>query len=127
MASRTFIVTARSDGRGGFRPFGSYSSSAAGGKVNIGEKTYQIGRDGRVNIPKSIMEQYGRIGRDGRTRVSITFSSASGIDGWRDLSAIVSNPVETYADAQTGDVVSEYDYQAPRLLPYDVDDRSWSP
>jgi len=123
----SFIVAARSDGRGGFRPFGTYGASAAGGKVWIGNQRLTIGKDGRVNIPKAVMDRYGVKGSDGRMRVAITFSSSKGISGWKDLSAMVMTPGASQADALTGDLLTDVDWRLPALTPEDVNDRSWSP
>ena len=66
-----YIVRARSDGRAGMPMFGlstKQAKSFAGQKVHIGDREVTVGRDGRINIPKDIMETYGVVGDDGRRR-----------------------------------------------------------
>src|SRR5690606_41053304 len=73
-----YIVRARSDGRAGMPMFGlsgPRAKSFAGQTVYIGDREVTVGRDGRINIPKDIMETYGVVGDDGRRRVSINFAS----------------------------------------------------
>jgi len=122
-----FVVTARSDGRGGFRPFGTYSAKQAGAMVSIGSKSYKVGRDGRVNIPKAMMESMGILGADGRRRVTIEFASSKGIDGWKKLGAVVGKPPEHLKDATTGDILGRKLVMQDILEPYDSGDYSWSP
>lgn len=74
----TYIVKARNDGRGGARVFGlnpELTKKFIGKQFQIGNKSYKVTTDGRINIPKSIMNKYGIMGNDGRRRVSITWSS----------------------------------------------------
>lgn len=96
------IVVARADGRGGCKPFGTYSKEQAGSMVTIGAKDYKVTSDGRVNIPKSIMEEYGRKGTDGRNRIEIHFATESGKDYWKNVKTQIGKPVERYKDAKTG-------------------------
>jgi len=73
-----YIVRARSDGRAGMPMFGlsgPRAKSFAGQTVHIGDRKVTVGRDGRINIPKDIMETYGVVGDDGRRRLSINFAS----------------------------------------------------
>jgi len=127
MARLSFLVVARSDGRGGVRPFGNYGARQAGAKVWIGDRRLTVGRDGRVNIPKAIMDEYGSVGADGRKRVAVTFSSSPGLTGWKDLSAMVIPTGPEYDEGVTGDLVTTFDLSMPMLEPEDVNDRSWSP
>jgi len=125
-----FIVAARSDGRGGFRPFGSYGAPQRGASVSIGEHRYTVGVDGRVNIPKAVMEQYGVRGDDGRMRVAIEFASQAGADGWGDVGAVVSRPSALDKNAQTGSLagkISIFDPDFSALEPYDSGEYNWSP
>lgn len=98
-----YIVTQRADGRGGFRPFGSYSSKQAGATVEIGDRRYKVTKDGRVNIPKAIMETYGAKGDDGRFRIQMRFSTMPGKDGWKDVKAHIQKPDKSDAQKATGD------------------------
>ena len=125
-----FIVAARSDGRGGFRPFGSYGAPQRGASVSIGEHRYTVGVDGRVNIPKAVMEQYGVRGEDGRMRVAIEFASQAGADGWGEVGAVVSRPSALDKNAQTGSLagkISIFDPDLSALEPYDSGEYNWSP
>lgn len=146
----TFIVSQRIDGRGGIKPFGTYGTNQAGSKVDIGlqnkngsPKLMTVTKDGRVNIPKSVFDKVGIKGKDGRKRISITFSTAGGTDGWNDVKAIAQKPLSidknlnTY-DRQTkfrttkqqasgnGDI-SDLDYEGEELKPSDSGDYNWSP
>ena len=67
-----YIVRARADGRAGMPMFGlstKQAKSFAGQKVHIGHRVLTVGRDGRINIPRDIMNTYGVKGADGRQRV----------------------------------------------------------
>ena len=125
-----FIVSARSDGRGGFRPFGSYGKAQAGASVSIGERRYAVGVDGRVNIPKSIMQQYGVKGDDGRMRISVEFATQSGADGWSEVGGVVSRPSILDKNTATGAIAGKISVSDPSfaaLEPYDSGDYNWSP
>ena len=126
-----FLVVARSDGRGGFRPFGTYTASQAGADVTIGDGTYKVGKDGRVNIPRAVMEAVGIKGDDGRNRVVIEFSSAPE-SGGKQLAAAVSKPPESLRNAKTGDAGKVPDIDPVTLEDYvieprDSGDYNWSP
>ena len=125
-----FVVSARSDGRGGFRPFGSYGASQAGATVSIGDNRYKVGVDGRVNIPKSIMEQYGVRGDDGRMRVNVEFATQAGADGWSEVGAVISRPSILDKNSATGALAGRISVSDPTfsaLEPYDSGDYNWSP
>ena len=62
---RLTAVKARSDGRGGFRPFKNWREHV-GEYVEIAGEYFQIGKDGRVSIPARIMREFGTLGEDGR-------------------------------------------------------------
>ena len=96
------IVVARKDGRGGIKPFGKYGKKQAGAMVDMGGKKYKVTKDGRVNIPKKIMEKYGITGDNGRKRISINFSSTSGKKGWKQVAAVISEPDIASKDLKTG-------------------------
>lgn len=130
--NRTFtmpvVVVARSDGRGGIRPFGTFRKEQSGAKVAIGEKQYTVTKDGRVNIPASIFKQYGEKGNDGKLRISIGFSSEKGIDGWKFVSAVIVRPSEHDRNAMTGDKIRKFREDREKdLIPKDIPDYSWSP
>jgi hypothetical protein len=123
----TYIVSARNDGRGGIKPFGTYGKNQAGAKVDIGGKYYTVTKDGRVNIPKHIMDM-GTKGKDGRMRIDITFSAEKGKHGWRQVKTIVSNPLKADANKETGDKPSRFRMKnREELLPKDSGEANWSP
>ena len=121
-----FVVVAREDGRGGFRPFGTYNVGQAGAYVNIGDREYKVGVDGRVNIPKRIMETYGVTGTDGRSRVTIEFASKAGPDGWGEVAAAIGKPPDAFSEALTGDIVDRENWIVDTLEPRDTGDYNWS-
>lgn len=123
----TFIVRERSDGRGGIKPFNSYTSKQKGAVVTIGDKTIKVTSDGRLNIPASIMKQYGVKGSDGRYRIGIKFSAGSGKDGWKKVSAAIIQPDNKYKDAKQGSVITKPSHKANILVPSDAGDYTWSP
>ena len=55
-----FVVTARKDGRGLVRPFVD-GESHTGETFYIGGRGFKVTADGRVYIPKSIMERFGTL------------------------------------------------------------------
>lgn len=75
----SYIIKARSDGRGGARPFGlkpQVSKHFIGSMFNLGGKQYKVTTDGRINIPKKVMNDLGITGDDGRKRITMTFASS---------------------------------------------------
>ena len=62
---RLTAVKARSDGRGGFRPFRDWKNHV-GEYVEIAGEYFQVGKDGRVSIPARIMREFGTLAEDGR-------------------------------------------------------------
>jgi hypothetical protein len=126
MTANRFVVTARSDGRGGFRPFGTFRASEAGTPVTIGDKSYVVGADGRVNIPKSVMNKYGVSGADGRKRVTIQFASHFEDGDLVSIGAVVSGVHIDYANAATGEIETKPDLNAEVIYPADVGEYNWS-
>ena len=130
------VVVARSDGRGGIKPFGTYGREQAGAKVWIGEKQFTVTRDGRVNIPKNIM-QTGIKGSDGRMRISIGFRAPSlaegGKDRWKDVKSVVVKPSKEDKNAVQGSKITKFNLKRNKnkktrdLKPVDTQDYSWSP
>ena len=121
------MVTARSDGRGGIRPFGTYGKAQAGYSVQVGHQTLQVGRDGRVNIPKAVMERYGVLGDDGRRRIEVVFAwHRQGADV-PDVGATVATPTYEMRNAKTGDTARGFAEETNLLEPEDSRDYNWSP
>jgi len=121
------MVTARSDGRGGIRPFGTYSKAQAGYTVQIGGQTLKVGRDGRVNIPKAVMERYGIIGDDGRRRVEAVFAWHRQDADVPDVGATIATPAYDMRNAATGDTAVGFAEDEDLLEPEDSRDYNWSP
>jgi len=65
------IVVSRADGRGGLRIPAQHPKDFAGARFAIAGKTFAITTDGRVNIPKSIMQKYGSRMPDGRYALAV--------------------------------------------------------
>lgn len=124
-----FIVTARADGRGGFKPFGTFSKKQAGAFVTMGDRQYKVTKDGRVNVPKSIMDKFGVTGDDGRKRITMQFTTAKGKEGWKDVKAAIKKPVDDDKNASTGKVAVKHRVGKDReaLVPKDSGDYNWSP
>ena len=72
-------VVADSAGRGHIKPFGRFTSAQRGTIVEIGGQNYKVTSDGRVSIPKSIMERYGT--KDPVTGRSVVIARCSSKDG----------------------------------------------
>lgn len=115
------IVTARSDGRGGFSPFAKYGSAHAGEVVSIGGREARVSSDGRVNIPASIMRDVGVLGSDGRYRVAVE-TGARTDDGSTRIGLFVSTPPSGMAEAASGDVVPRKDAVSTVIFPSDVEE-----
>lgn len=60
MIMSRFVVTARKDGRGLVRPFVD-GEKHTGEPFYIGGRALKVTKDGRVYIPKSIMEEFGTL------------------------------------------------------------------
>lgn len=135
---REIIVTARKDGRGGIKPFGNYGKTQAGAMVDIGGKKYKVTKDGRVNIPKKIMNNWGIKGKDGRMRIAVDFSTkrstakrGGASNHWKQVAAVISTPGKESKDAKTG-AIALYDFDdigqpiSDELLPETDEDFTWS-
>ena len=72
-------LVADSAGRGHIKPFGRFSSAQRGTLVNIGGQNYKVTSDGRVSIPKSVMERYGI--KDPATGRNVVIARCSSKDG----------------------------------------------
>jgi len=124
----TFIVRERSDGRGGIKPFNTYSKKQSGAEVRIGDHVYHATKDGRVNIPKHIMQEYGVKGTDGRLRIGIQFSTKAGVDGYKHVSAVVKKPPASLKDAKQGTPQRRFRERGRTVLnPSDFAEHNWSP
>lgn len=122
----TFIVKARSDGRGGIKPFNTYTKAQKGAYVTIGDTKIKVTSDGRLNIPKSVMDKYGITGDDGRKRIGITFTTGGGKEGWKDVKALVLKPQEKDKNGKQGTTIKKAGSQGGVLKPVDGSDYTWS-
>ena len=134
---REVIVVARKDGRGGIKPFGTYGKRQKGASVQIGNKKYKVTSDGRVNIPKKIMDKWGRTGHDGRKRIAIDFASkpstskkGKASNHWKELAATISKPGMESKDSKTGDFalydMDEAELIVDELVPESDADYHWT-
>lgn len=126
--SFNFTVVARSDGRGGIKPFGVYGAKQAGAKVTIGDKEYKVTSDGRVNIPKAIMDKYGIENSEGLKVVNIRFATRPGKDNWKNVIAEIKTPTEDNKDKKTGEIAVKQRIGKDRneLEPKDSSDINWN-
>ena len=121
-----YTIRARSDGRAGMSMFGLPRKDAmkfAGETVYIGDRKVAVGRDGRINIPKDIMDTYGVTGDDGRKRLNITFAS----DSEGNLGVLAYTTGESQKNAVTGTRARKQTDIRDYLEPEDAPDFNWSP
>lgn len=126
----SFIVKARVDGRGGARVFGlkpELTKHFIGNVFRIGGKDIKVTTDGRINIPKVIMDKHGITGTDGRKRISITYSSNTNRAGKQTFGGFVNKPL-----AKDKNRSNNWRTMTPRkktkrgLKPKDSPDYNWS-
>ena len=118
-----YIVRARSDGRGGIRPFNTFSSEEAGQRVTIGGQSVKVSSDGRINISKSIMDKFGATGSDGRKRISIQFASEKET---KKTSARIYKPAAGDEHLSTGKETKKTNKWEEVLEPYDDEEYNWN-
>ncbi len=121
-----YTIRARSDGRAGMSMFGLPRKDAmkfAGETVHIGDRKVTVGRDGRINIPKDIMDTYGVTGDDGRKRLNISFAS----DSEGNLGVLAYTTGESQKNAVTGTRARKQTDIRDYLEPEEVQDFNWSP
>lgn len=131
----TYIVEARTDGRGGARPFGlsaAQSKHFAGTFFQIGDKNIKVTTDGRINIPKKIMKEWGTTGDNGRQRISVQYKSIGGKKGSKHTGQYYSAVVpllKSNRNLKTGmKVVKFRERKRGKLMPADIPDAiGWSP
>lgn len=115
------IVTARSDGRGGFTPFAKYASSHAGETVSVAGREARVSSDGRVNIPAAVMRDVGILGSDGRYRVAVE-TGARTDNGEVRIGLFISTPPSGMAESKTGDVVPRRDAVTTVIFPSETEE-----
>ena len=99
------IVVSRADGRGGLRIPVQHPKDLAGARFSIAGKALTITTDGRVNIPKSIMEKYGSRLPDGRYALAVDVGYRYTDDELR-VGAYINKDLLPPADVKTGDTFS---------------------
>lgn len=117
------VVVARSDGRGGLRIPVYHSKSLVGKTIMIGKKRLTVTTDGRVNIPKKVMDEYGTRVKDGRMAIAIDIGFRGVAGGAPDIGGYVNklDPAKNWQDVVTGDAVdyTELDLSKSALVPTD--------
>ncbi|MFA5744508.1 MAG: hypothetical protein WC936_06870 [Candidatus Nanoarchaeia archaeon] len=98
-------VIARGDGRGGLRIPAAHSRDFAGERLDIGGRSVGITTDGRANISRKIMEEYGTLLPDGRYALAVDVGyrytdEKLRIGGYINQGAVAPDGV------QTGDTIS---------------------
>lgn len=68
---RVLAAVARSDGRASFRPYGKDWREHVGDIVEVAGRELRVSKDGRVHIPKSLMQEMGTRNPDGRLVIGI--------------------------------------------------------
>ena len=99
---------AHADGRGITTPFAlstKHAKALAGETVRIGDMEIKVTRDGHLNIPKSIMNEYGAEGDDGRRRIGFAWLR----DTNGSLIALPYTPRGVDVNAETGDLAKSGD------------------
>jgi len=105
---RPVMSRAHADGRGITTPFALSTKDAkalAGETVRIGDMEIKVTRDGHLNIPKSIMNEYGAEGDDGRRRIGFAWLR----DTNGSLIALPYTPRGVDVNAETGDLALSWD------------------
>ena len=101
-------VIARADGRGGLRIPSTHSRDFAGERLDIGGRSVGITTDGRANIPRKIMEEYGTRLPDGRYAIAVDVGYRH-TDGKLRTGAYINQGAAAPEDVQTGDTISYAD------------------
>lgn len=115
------IVTARSDGRGGFSPFAKHGAAHAGEYVALAGRKVKVSSDGRVNIPAAVMRDVGVLGPDGRYRVAVE-TGARTDDGEVRIGLFVSTPPSNMSAAPSGAIVPREEFVTTVIFPAEVEE-----
>lgn len=102
------IVVSRADGRGGLRIPAQHPKDLAGACFAIAGKTYPITTDGRVNIPKSVMQKYGSRLPDGRYALAVDVGFRYDADELR-VGGYINELGEVKTNYKTGDTITYSD------------------
>ena len=98
-------VISRGDGRGGLRIPAAHARDFSGERLDIGGRSVGITTDGRANIPRKIMEEYGTRLPDGRyaLAVDVRYRYTDGklrVGGYINQGAVAPEDVQTGGEAQ---------------------------
>ena len=98
-------VISRGDGRGGLRIPAAHPRDFSGERLDIGGRSVGITTDGRANIPRKIMEEYGALLPDGRYALAVDVGYRY-TDGKLRIGGYINQGAVAPEDVQTGDTIS---------------------
>ena len=98
-------VISRGDGRGGLRIPAAHARDFAGERLDIGGRSVGITTDGRANIPRKIMEEYGTLLPDGRYAIAVDVGYRYTNEKLR-IGGYINQGAVAPEDVQTGDTIS---------------------
>ena len=98
-------VISRGDGRGGLRIPVAHARDFSGERLDIGGRSVGITTDGRANIPRKMMEEYGTLLPDGRYALAIDVGYRY-TDGKLRVGGYINQGAVAPEDVQTGDTIS---------------------
>ena len=118
------IVVSRADGRGGLRIPVQHSKDFAGKRFSIAGKALTITTDGRVNIPKSVMEKYGSRMPDGRYALAVDVGYRHD-DGRLKVGGYINELGKVETNYKTGDTISYSDVIDNEVINPTTDDTEY--
>ena len=118
------IVVSRADWRGGLRIPAQHPKDLAGARFAIAGKTFAITSDGRVNIPKSIMEKYGSRMADGRYALAVDVGFRYDADELK-VGGYINELGKVETDYKTGDTITYSDVIDNEVINPTTDDTEY--
>lgn len=118
------IVVSRADGRGGLRIPVQHSKDFSGKRFVIAGKALTITTDGRVNIPKSVMEKYGSRMPDGRYALAVDVGFRYDADELR-VGGYINELGKVKTDYKTGDTITYSDVIDNEVINPTTDDTEY--
>ena len=118
------IVVSRADGRGGLRIPAKHPKDLAGARFAIAGETFAITSDGRVNIPKSIMEKYGSRLPDGRYALAVDVGYRYDEGEFR-VGGYINELGKVETNYETGDTISYSDVIDNEVINPTTDDTEY--
>jgi len=118
------IIVSRSDGRGGLRIPVQHPKDFAGARFAIAGRTFLITSDGRVNIPKSIMQKYGSRMADGRYALAVDVGFRYDADELR-VGGYINELGKVETDYKTGDTITYSDVIDNEVINPTTDDTEY--